>query len=246
MEGERVEVLEGDLFEGLKPTGRVLEARNLLCPVVPPNIYCIGLNYRKHALEGGFDLPKQPVVFMKPTSAVADPGQAIRIPGCCVSGPEVDYEAELAVVIGKQARGVSRERAMDYVLGYTCANDVSARRWQLNNGGQWIRGKSFDTFCPLGPALVTRDEVADPQALIIKSVLNGQVMQQETTADMIFSVAELVSFLSQDTTLWPGTVILTGTPSGVGYARKPPVFLKPGDQIVIEIEQIGKLVNTVG
>jgi 2-keto-4-pentenoate hydratase/2-oxohepta-3-ene-1,7-dioic acid hydratase in catechol pathway len=182
---------------------------------------------------------------MKPTSALAHPGDPIRLPAC-QNDEEVDYECELAVMIGKAARDVSEAEALDYVLGYTCGHDVSARHWQLQfGGGQWIRGKSFDTFCPLGPTLVTTDEIPDPQTLSIKTLLNGQTMQDHTTGDMIFSVGQLIHFLSQDTTLLPGTAILTGTPQGVGFARKPPVWLKPGDEVVIEIEKIGRLVNPV-
>jgi 2-keto-4-pentenoate hydratase/2-oxohepta-3-ene-1,7-dioic acid hydratase in catechol pathway len=158
----------------------------------------------------------------------------------------VDYEAELAVVIGKAALDVPVESALDYVLGYTCANDVSARRWQKHGGGgQWGRGKGFDTFCPLGPVLVTADEIPDPQKLQIRCLLNGEIMQSGHSSDMIFSVATLISELSQDRTLSPGTVILTGTPPGVGVARNPPVFLSDDDVVTIEIEHIGQLTNTV-
>ena len=157
----------------------------------------------------------------------------------------MDYEAELAIVIGTACKDVSEAEALDYVLGYTCGNDVSARYWQNNNGGNWGWGKGFDTLCPIGPVLVTKEAIPDPQALTIKSILNGQEMQSSHTSDMIFTCARVVSWLSQDTTLLPGTVILTGTPEGVGYARDPPVFLKPGDQITIEIENIGSLTNPV-
>ncbi|MBL0731940.1 MAG: fumarylacetoacetate hydrolase family protein, partial [Desulfosarcina sp.] len=151
-----------------------------------------------------------------------------------------------AVVIGKTARNVSAGQALDYVLGYTIANDVSARRWQKNAGSmQWTRGKSFDTFCPLGPAIITADEIPDPQNLQIKCVLNDEVMQDAVTSDMIFSVAEIIAYLSEDTTLLPGTVILTGTPGGVGFVRKPPVYLKTGDEVEVTIEGIGRLVNPV-
>jgi 2-keto-4-pentenoate hydratase/2-oxohepta-3-ene-1,7-dioic acid hydratase in catechol pathway len=239
------DVLAGEPFGTLHPAGRTAMVRKLLAPLEPVNIYCIGLNYRDHAKESGSPLPDQPVVFMKPTTALTNPGDPVRIPACCTFGPEVDFECELAVVIGRTARGVSEPEALKHVWGYTCANDVSARRWQKHNGGQWVRGKSFDTFCPLGPVLVTTDELADPQTLGISTILNGQVMQKHTTADMIFSVAQIVSFLSQDTTLLPGTLILTGTPQGVGVARKPPVFLKAGDEVVIEIDKIGRLSNPV-
>ena len=240
------ELLAGDLYKELTPTGKRVAVESLLAPVAPVNIFCIGLNYRAHALETGKELPHHPVVFMKPTTAATDPGVAIVLPKCCVRGPEVDFEAELAVVIGRTAKNVSEEDALNYVLGYTAANDISARKWQKHaGGGQWIRGKGFDGFCPLGPVLVTTDEVSDPQGLNISTVLNGQIMQQSNTADMIFPVAQLISYLSQDTTLLPGTVILTGTPSGVGVARKPPLFLADGDHVSIAIECIGQLNNPI-
>ncbi|MCE9590043.1 MAG: fumarylacetoacetate hydrolase family protein [Planctomycetes bacterium] len=245
------DLLQGEMFSTsnpLRPTGKRVPIGKPLAPITPVNIFCIGLNYREHAKEGGNPIPEAPVVFMKPTTALAAPGQVVKIPHACPV-PEVDYECELAVVLGREARNVSEADALKYVYGYTAANDVSARRWQKNNGTQWVRGKGFDTFCPLGPALVTAgpgaDEIADPQTLALKTVLNGQVMQSHTTADMIFSVAQIIAFLSQDTTLLPGTVILTGTPQGVGVARKPPVFLKAGDEVVIEVEKIGRLVNRV-
>jgi 2-keto-4-pentenoate hydratase/2-oxohepta-3-ene-1,7-dioic acid hydratase in catechol pathway len=220
--------------------------KKLLAPLAPCNIFGIGLNYREHARETGSELPQNPVVFMKPTTAVAHPGDPILLPKCCNRGPEVDFEGELVVVIGRKARDVPAAEALEYVLGYTAANDVSARKWQKHGGGgQWIRGKSFDGFCPLGPILVTADEIKDPQALTIRTLVNGQVMQDSSTADMIFPVAELVSFLSADTTLLPGTILLTGTPWGVGFARKPPVYLMAGDEVAVEIGGLGRLVNPV-
>ena len=237
--------LQGDLFAGLEPVGERVRAARLLAPLEPVNIFCIGLNYREHAAETGAELPDNPVVFMKPTSALNHPDAPIRLPACS-HGPEVDYEAELAVVIGRAARDVPEADALDHVLGYTCANDVSARRWQKHGGGgQWIRGKGFDSFCPLGPVLVTADELGDPQGLAVRSRLNGELMQDGHTSDMIFGVARLIHLLSQDTTLLPGTVILTGTPSGVGFARTPPVYLQPGDRIEVELEGIGLLSNPV-
>lgn len=239
-------VVRGDLFGALEPTGETARVAGLRAPLDPVNIFCIGLNYRAHAAETGAPIPENPVVFMKPTSALTHPGAPIRLPRCSVHGPEVDYECELAVVIGRAARDVPEAEALGYVLGYTAANDVSARRWQKHGGGgQWIRGKGFDTFCPLGPALVTADDLPDPQALGLRTVLNGAVMQQGHTSDMIFPVARLVSFLSQDTTLLPGTVILTGTPPGVGFVRTPPVFLSPGDRVAVEVEGIGRLESPV-
>jgi len=237
-------LIEGTLFETLRVTDRVVRIGKLLAPVEPRTILCVGLNYRRHAEETGARIPECPVLFIKAVNALAHPGDTIVIPK--VAPQQVDYECELAVVIGRAAKNVERRHALDYVLGYTCANDVSARRWQKEGGGkQWCRGKSFDTFCPLGPCLVTADEIPDPNTLTIKTVLNGQTMQESTTADMIFDVPSLISFLSEGTTLLPGTVILTGTPQGVGFARNPPVFLKKGDRVVIEIERIGTLVNSV-
>jgi 2-keto-4-pentenoate hydratase/2-oxohepta-3-ene-1,7-dioic acid hydratase in catechol pathway len=242
----QVEVLRGEPFSGLRASGEQAEVQRLLAPIEPVNIFCIGLNYRAHAAETGAPIPDQPVIFMKPTTAVTGPGAPILLPAACEHGPEVDYEAELAVVIGRNTRDVSADRALEHVLGYTCACDVSARRWQKHGGGgQWIRGKSFDSFCPLGPTLVTADEIPDPQALALRCVINGEVLQQGSTSDMIFSVAELIAFLSRDTTLAPGTLILTGTPPGVGFARKPPVFLAAGDRVQVEIDGIGVLENPV-
>jgi len=244
--GSSAELLDGSLYGELMPSGKRVAVKSLLAPVVASNIFCIGLNYREHAAETGKELPRYPIVFMKPTTAVTAPDSAIVLPQCCERGPEVDFEAELAVVIGRAAKDVPEADALNYVLGYTVANDISARKWQRHaGGGQWIRGKGFDGFCPLGSVLVTADEIADPQKLNISTVLNGQVMQQSNTADMIFSVAQLISFLSQDTTLLPGTIILTGTPSGVGVARKPPLFLADGDHISVEIERIGQLNNSI-
>jgi 2-keto-4-pentenoate hydratase/2-oxohepta-3-ene-1,7-dioic acid hydratase in catechol pathway len=237
--------IEGDLFGEHRLTGRTADVRKLLAPVAPTAILCIGLNYRRHAAESRSPIPKWPVLFLKSPGAVQNPGDPILLPRQLKSDA-VDYECELAVVIGRPCKNVLREEALDYVLGYTCANDVSARDWQKEYGGsQWCRGKTFDTFCPLGPCLVTHDEIPDPNALSIRTILNGQVMQDWNTGDMIFDVAALVEFLSGSTTLLPGTVILTGTPHGVGMARNPPVWLKHGDEVTIEIERIGSLTNPV-
>ena len=242
----QAELLEGDLFIGLKETGTRVFVKKLLAPLNPPAILCIGLNYRQHAAETGIKIPQYPVLFMKNPAAVTHPDDPIILPGACVNRPQVDYEAELVVVIGKPARNAPLANALDYVLGYTAGNDVSARWWQKHAGAsQWIRGKSFDTFCPLGPELVTADEIPDPQHLRLRCILNNEVMQDSNTSDMIFSVAELVAFLSEGTTLLPGTIILSGTPSGVGFVRQPPVYLKPGDVVAVEIEGIGTLTNPV-
>ena len=238
--------LAGDLFSGLKDTGECVRVQKILAPLVPSAILAIGLNYHQHAAETGLKIPKYPVLFMKNPASVTNPGDPILLHPSCMEPPEVDFELELAVVIGQAAKDVSVAEALDYVLGYTVANDVSARRWQGGRGsGQWVRGKSFDTFCPLGPEIVTTDELADPQNLHMTCELDGRVMQDANTSDMIFPVSELVSFLSTGTTLLAGTVILTGTPSGVGFTRKPPVFLMPGNTIDMTVEGIGTLRNPV-
>lgn len=237
--------IKGDIFGAYEVTPAPAQVAKLLAPVSPVNVLCIGLNYRKHAEEGGKPVGPHPVLFMKSTSTLQNPGDPIILPTHLASH-EVDYECELAVVIGKRCKNVSKEKALDYVLGYTCANDVSARDWQIKWGGsQWCRGKTFDTFLPLGPSLVLKDEIPDPAALKIRTILNGQVMQDWHCDDMIFDVPTLIAFLSGSTTLLPGTVIITGTPHGVGFARKPPVFLKPGDSVTIEIDRIGALTNPV-
>lgn len=235
----------GDLFTGFQATNQSVKVGKLLAPLDPVNILAIGLNYKRHAEEGGNPLPQRPMLFLKSTSSLQNPGDPIEIP-VKLASTEVDYECELAVVIGKRCKNVSKANALDYVLGYTCANDVSARDWQNRwGGGQFSQGKSFDNFRPLGPVLVTKDEIANPNNLKIKTILNGQAMQDWNTNDMVFDVPSLVEFLSASKTLLPGTVILTGTPHGVGGARKPPVFLKEGDTITIEIEGIGALTNPV-
>ena len=237
--------ISGNIFDSFNVTTEKVEVKKLLAPVQPSSIICIGLNYRKHAEETGAKFPEVPVVFFKGINTLQNPGDAIEIP-THMRSEEVDYECELAVVIGRACKNVSRQNALDYVLGYTCSNDVSARDWQIKRGGgQWCRGKSFDTFSPLGPVLVTRDEIPDPNTLKIRTVVSGQVMQDWNTNDMIFNVPALIEFLCGSTTLLPGTVIFTGTPHGVGMAQKPPRWLKPGDSVTIEIEKIGSLTNPV-
>ncbi|MDX1948583.1 MAG: fumarylacetoacetate hydrolase family protein [Pirellulaceae bacterium] len=237
--------IDGDVFGQFTVSSRRANIAKLLAPVDPKAFFCIGLNYRKHAEEGKSPIPQWPVLFMKNPGAVQNPGDPIVLP-TKLKSTQVDYECELAVVIGKPCKNATKENALDFVLGYTCGNDVSARDWQKDFGGsQWCRGKTFDTFAPLGPALVLKDEIPNPNALQIKTILNGETMQDWTTGDMIFDVPTLIAFLSGSTTLHPGTVIMTGTPHGVGAARKPPVFLKSGDSITIEIEKIGKLTNPV-
>ncbi len=209
----------------------------------PPKVICIGLNYRDHAAESGAPIPAEPVLFSKFSSAIIGPEEPIRLPRV---SREVDYEAELVVVIGKRGRYIPEDQARNYVAGYTIGHDVSARDWQLRKpGGQWLAGKTFDTFAPIGPALVTADEIRDPHRLSIELRLNGRVMQRSNTEQMIFTVDKLVAYISQVVTLQPGDLIFTGTPPGVGFARKPPVFLKPGDIVEIEIENLGILRNPV-
>ena len=238
-------VIQGDLFKEWSLTEEQASIHKILSPIVPSSIIGIGLNYRYHAEETQSPIPQYPIMFMKLPSSVQNPGDPILLPGKLKS-TKVDYECELAVIIGKTARNVSRENALSYVLGYTCANDVSARDWQKHAGGhQWCRSKTFDTFCPLGPSLVTADEIHNPNQLGIKTILNGETVQDWNTNDMIFDVPAIIEFLSADTTLLPGTVILTGTPQGVGMARTPPIWLKPGDEVSIEIEGIGVLHNPV-
>jgi 2-keto-4-pentenoate hydratase/2-oxohepta-3-ene-1,7-dioic acid hydratase in catechol pathway len=237
--------LEGDIYNSPRLTNRKVSPAKLLTPVEPKIILCIGLNYKRHATESGLSAPQFPILFMKGANAAQNPGDPILIP-THLRSDEVDYECELALVIGKPCKNVSRANALDYVLGYTCANDVSARDWQIKKGGgQWCRGKCFDTFAPLGPCLVTRDEIPNPNALRLRTILNGETVQDWNTSDMIFDVPALIEFLSGSTTLLPGTVILTGTPHGVGMASKPPRWLKSGDTVTIEIESIGSLTNPV-
>jgi len=237
--------IRGDIFSDFEVTSEKARVKKILAPIVPSTIWCIGLNYRQHATETQSKIPEYPVLFAKSPSALQNPGDPIEIPSRLKS-EQVDFECELAVVIGKRCKNVSQDQAYDCVLGYTCANDISARDWQIKKGGtQWCRGKTFDTFAPLGPCLVTSDEIRDPHGLRIRTVLNGETMQDSNTDDMIFDVPRLIEFLSGSTTLLPGTVILTGTPQGVGLARKPPLWLKSGDEISVIIERIGSLSNPV-
>jgi 2-keto-4-pentenoate hydratase/2-oxohepta-3-ene-1,7-dioic acid hydratase in catechol pathway len=239
---ETAELLDGDPFTGLTPTGKTVPVGRLLSPIAPVNILCIGLNYQRHAAESGATVPERPILFIKPTSTVVGPGDPIVLPRI---SEKVDYECELAIVIGRAALNVSEADALGYVLGYTAANDVSARDWQLELDRQWARGKSFDTFCPLGPVLVTADEVPDPDNLQIVTRVNGEKLQDSNTSDLIFSVRYIISYLSQSMTLLPGTVILTGTPEGVGMGRTPQRWLKDGDQVEVELENVGILANPV-
>jgi 2-keto-4-pentenoate hydratase/2-oxohepta-3-ene-1,7-dioic acid hydratase in catechol pathway len=228
---------QADLAKAAVPESEVAIVR----PFLPANVFCVGLNYREHARESDLPLPQQPVLFAKWTSSVTGPGDPIVLPS---TTREVDYEAELAVVIGERCRKVHSEEALNYVAGYTCMNDVSARDFQRNDG-QWVRAKSQDTFGPIGPYLVTSDEIVDPQNLRIRCSINGRILQDSNTADMVFGVRDLIAYISQGTTLNPGDLITTGTPQGVGVARKPQIFLKNGDDVVVEIDGIGSLQNPV-
>ncbi len=238
--------IEGNLFERWKVTDEAADVAKLLAPLAPAMIWGIGLNYHGFARESKSTPPEHPLVFAKGPNAVQHPGDPILIP-TTLRSDQVDYEGELAVVIGRTARNVTPEQALDHVLGYTCANDVSSRDWQIGRcGGQWCRSKTFDTFAPLGPCLVTADDIPAPNQLAIRTVINGTTMQDSSTSDMIVDVAHLIAFLSASTTLLPGTVILTGTPQGVGMTRTPPRWLQSGDVVTVEIEKIGRLTNPVG
>jgi len=236
-------LVKGSIFnETLEFTGEILDAENfdLMTPVQAPQIVAIGLNYRRHAVECKMELPAEPVIFLKGVNSAIGHGDPIVLP--YMAPDEVDYEAELVIVIGKTAKNVPENKAGEYILGYTCGNDVSARDCQLRKDKQWARGKSFDTFAPIGPYIVSG---INPDNLDISLSLNGEIMQESNTSDLIFSCARLVSYISFNMTLLPGSVIMTGTPSGVGYARKPPVFLRDGDKVSVKIENIGTLCNSV-
>ncbi len=214
----------------------------LYAPIAPRNYICIGLNYMDHCRETGSPVPTRPVIFAKFSSALSNPGDTIT--WYADTTKEVDYEAELGVIIGKPCRRVSQAEALAYVGGYTCVNDVSARDIQSSDSGkQWVLGKTPDGFCPVGPVLVTADDIPDPQVLNIRCILNGQVVQNSNTKEMIFNVAHLISHISQFMTLMPGDLISTGTPFGVGMSRNPKLWLKDGDEVVVEVEKIGALRN---
>jgi 2-keto-4-pentenoate hydratase/2-oxohepta-3-ene-1,7-dioic acid hydratase in catechol pathway len=221
-----------------------LASAQVLAPIVDPQkVVCLGLNYRDHALETGAKIPDEPIWFAKFPTAIIGPNAPILLPQ---ASTEVDYEAELVFIIGKRGRDIPASEALAHIAGYTVGHDVSARDWQLRKpGGQWMAGKTFDTFAPIGPALVTPDEVPDPHNLGIRLRLNGRLMQDSSSSQLIFRVETIVHYLSSIFTLEPGDVIFTGTPPGVGMARKPPVWLKPGDVVEVEIDNLGTLVNPV-
>jgi 5-carboxymethyl-2-hydroxymuconate isomerase len=253
LEGDKVYVLAGPdtmrmidvLRRGITPNrlnqSYPLSEVTLNAPLHPGKIIAIGLNYAKHAAETGAALPPAPIIFAKFPSSVIGPGEAITWSRSITT--QVDWEVELAVVIGKKARNVTEEDSLKHVYGYTVANDVSARDLQIRIDRQWTRGKSLDTFCPLGPCIVTRNEIPDPNKLNLKTIINGKVMQDSNTEDLIFNVQQLISYCSRMFTLEPGDVILTGTPSGVGEGMKPPQYLKNGDQVTVSVEGIGEMTN---
>ncbi|MFT3787120.1 MAG: fumarylacetoacetate hydrolase family protein [Tepidisphaeraceae bacterium] len=221
----------------------VMPIEKLLAPIEPTDILCIGLNYRAHAEETKSEIPANPMLFIKSSNALANPNDPIAVPKL---SRKVDFEGELVVVIGKTGKSIPREKALDHVFGYTCGNDVSARDWQKDkplNGGQFARGKSFDGFAPIGPWIVTKDEVPNPNALCLRTIVSGETLQDSNTSDMIFDVPTIIASLSSTMTLRAGTIIFTGTPSGVGTARTPERYLKPGDTVSVEIESIGTLTN---
>ncbi|WP_114747856.1 fumarylacetoacetate hydrolase family protein [Pleomorphovibrio marinus] len=233
---------------GLKQLENWLKANESACPEVskeerlgvpltrPSKILCVGLNYSLHAKESGMEVPKQPVLFMKATSAISGPFDPIVIPK---NSSASDWEVELAIVIGKKASYVSENNAYDHIAGYVLHNDVSERDWQLKHGGQWVKGKSADTFAPLGPYLVTKDEIKNPNKLPLWLKLNGKILQNSNTSDLVFNVEQLVSYISQYMTLLPGDIISTGTPSGVGMGLTPPTYLKEGDVVELSVEGLG-------
>ena len=243
--GDTVLLAEMDRLKALNPEALPLvegTPRLGSCLADVPNFYCIGLNYAKHAVESGMDIPKEPILFSKASSALSGPFDPVLIPR---NSTKTDWEVELGVVIGKTASYVSEKNALSYVAGYCTINDVSERAFQIERGGQWIKGKSAPTFGPVGPYLVTADEIADPQDLSLSLRLNGDVMQNSSTSDMVFSVAEIISHMSQFMELRPGDIIATGTPEGVGMGLKPQRFLKAGDVMELEVEGLGTQRQTV-
>lgn len=241
----RARLIRGDIPGSFDLTDEIIEVKRFFAPIVPTDILAIGLNYHAHAKETGSTVPENPMLFIKASNSLANPDDPIVLP---TNSQKVDYEAELVVVMARDAKNVSREHALDYVLGYMCGNDVSARDWQKEtklNGGQFARGKSFDSFAPIGPWIVTKDEIPHPNSLSIECRINGESMQSSNTRDMIFNVAEIVSSLSMTMTVRAGSIIFTGTPEGVGVARQPPRFLRAGDVVEVTIEKIGTLRNPV-
>ncbi|KAE8131863.1 hypothetical protein BDV38DRAFT_275604 [Aspergillus pseudotamarii] len=245
----RAQVIQGDIFGQHQVTDQVADVKKLLAPLAREDIVtvrCLGLNYEKHARESNLPIPKYPVLFYKPITAITGPHDDIPVCSMAQDGEGLDYECELVVVIGKEAKDIPEKQALDYVLGYAVGNDISHREWQLKRGGgQWGLGKGFDGWAPFGPGIVSTKLIRDPNALNISTKVNGQTVQSSSTKDMIFGVAQTVSFLSQGTTLLPGDLIFTGTPQGVGMGRKPAAWLTNGDQVEVSLEDVGSCVNRV-
>ncbi|KAJ5256713.1 hypothetical protein N7478_012817 [Penicillium angulare] len=242
-------VIQGDIFGQHRVTDKVAEVRMLLAPLARKDIgtvRCLGLNYEQHAKESNLPIPKFPILFFKPVTAIAGPTDDIPVAPMAQEGEGLDYECELVIVIGKEARDVKQSEALEYVLGYAVGNDVSHRDWQIKRGGgQWSLGKGFDGWAPFGPGIVSSRVISDPNALHISTTLNGTTVQSSSTKDMIFGVAQTIAFLSQGTTLLPGDLIFTGTPQGVGMGRKPALWLKNGDQVTVALEGVGSCTNRV-
>lgn len=242
-------IIKGDIFNSPTVTDQVADIRLLLSPLARDDIKtvrCLGLNYERHAKESGMPLPKYPVLFYKPVTSVTGPFDTIPVPLIAQDVPSIDYECELVAVIGKEARNVSEDKALDYVLGYCVGNDVSQREWQLKRGGsQWNLGKGFDGWAPMGPGIVSSRIIKDPQVLSISTKVNGKEVQRSSTGDQIFGVAQTISFLSKGTTLVPGDLIFTGTPEGVGMGRSPQLWLKDGDVVEVSLEGVGTCTNKV-
>ncbi|KAI8712494.1 FAA-hydrolase domain-containing protein [Fusarium sp. LHS14.1] len=242
-------VLSGSPWSKHEVTNQVADVQSLLCPLAREDVRtvrCLGLNYEQHARETGTPIPKYPVLFFRPLTSLNGPFDTIPLPPIAQQFEGVDYECELVVVIGKEAREVPESRALEYVAGYAVGNDVSHREWQLRRGGtQWGFGKGFDGWAPFGPGIVSSKLIQDPQSLKISTKINGQTVQESNTGDMIFSVAKTIAFLSQGTTLLPGDLIFTGTPQGVGEVRQPPLWLKDGDIVEVSLEGVGTCVNKV-
>ncbi|KAJ5638880.1 hypothetical protein N7528_001270 [Penicillium herquei] len=245
----QAKVIQGEIFGQHRVTDQVADVRMLLAPLARRDIKtvrCLGLNYEQHAKESNLPIPKYPVLFFKPITAIAGPTDDIPVAAMAQESEGLDYECELVIVIGKEARNVPESKALEYVLGYAVGNDVSHRDWQIKRGGgQWGLGKGFDGWAPFGPGIVSSKVIADPNALQISTILNGKTVQSSSTKDMIFGVAKTIAFLSQGTTLLPGDLIFTGTPQGVGMGRKPNLWLKDGDQVEVALEGVGSCKNRV-
>ncbi|KAJ5889211.1 hypothetical protein N7504_010021 [Penicillium tannophilum] len=245
----QAKVIKGDIFGQHRVTEQVADVRMLLAPLAREDIRtvrCLGLNYEQHAKESNLPIPQYPVLFFKPVTAIAGPTDDIPVGQMAQEGEGLDYECELVIVIGKEARDVPESKALEYVLGYAVGNDVSHRDWQIKRGGgQWNLGKGFDGWAPFGPGIVSSKVISDPNALHISTKLNGKTVQSSSTKDMIFSVAKTIAFLSRSTTLLPGDLIFTGTPQGVGMGRKPALWMKNGDQVEVSLEGVGSCVNRV-